>query len=728
MSKPENTSKTKTFSRRLFLETTALAGGGLIISYYIPAPMMNKAFAAPPPGAPLPKPNAFVQIAPDNTITIVINKLEMGQGVNTSMAQLIAEELECDWTKIRSVSASVDPAYNHTAFGMQMTGGSTALISSWEQHRKIGASLREMLKSAAATRWGLPIAQVNAQNGFVVSKKGKFSYGELAEEAGKLPLPEKPALKNEKDFKIIGKNVNRVDAADKSNGKAIFGIDVRIPGMLYAVVAKPPLEGAKIKSMDKKAATKVPGVVDVVEFYGRVAVLARNTHAAKVGRDALQVKWDNPTNGKFSSDGLMENFRAQAKEKGKIAKDTGGVDEAMKLAKKTVTAEYEFPYLAHAAMEPMNCTINYDGKKCEMWSGHQMPGVDQAVVAAALKLKPADVKVNVVYAGGSFGRRASKSSDYVLEAAELAKVVKKPLKVTWTREDDMRGGFYRPMNFHRVAMGFDDKNKLLAWDHKIVGQTVIGGSAFEGMMVKDGLEPTIFEGVADSHYQFPKFRCDQTRATSPVTTLWWRSVGHTHTAYVMETMIDELAEASGKDPLQLRKELLAKSERHMRVLNLLEKETGWGKKKAPKGRAWGLAIHESFSSVVGQVAEVSMVDGMPKIHKVWAAVDCGLVVNPDQAKTQVEGAIVYGLSAALHQHVQFKDGQALQGNFNDYPVMRMIDMPEVKVAFVQGGGSPTGLGEPGVPPAAPAVANAIYKLTKKRLRSLPFSKELKGLA
>lgn len=716
----------KTISRRAFLETTAIVTGGLIVSYYIPSPMMNKVFAAPPPNAPLPAPNAFIQIAPDNSITIVINKLEMGQGVNTSMAQLIAEELECDWKKIRSVSAGVNPAYNHTMFGTQMAGGSTALISSWDQHRKIGASMREMLKTAAAQRWGIPVNQVKAENGFIISKKGKLSYGELAEDAGKLPLPENPPLKNSRDFRVIGTSVARVDAGDKSNGKAIFGIDVRLPGLLYATVAKPPLAGAKIKSLDEKAARKVAGVTDVVKFADKVAVLAKNTHAALKGREALQVKWENKTNGAFSSEGLMNDFKAQGKTKGAIAKDTGQVDEAFAKAKTKVTAEFEFPFLAHAAMEPMNCTIHYDGKKAEIWSGHQMPTIDRDVAAKVLGLKPDDVKVNTVYAGGSFGRRASKLSDYVIEAAELAKVVKKPLKVTWSREDDMRGGFYRPMTYHRVSFALDDKKHLLAWDHKIVGQTVIGGSMFESMMVKNGLESTITEGVADTHYAFPQFRCDQTRSQSPVSTLWWRSVGHTHTAYVMETMIDELAVASDQDPLKLRKQLLAKSPRHMAVLNLLEKETGWGKKKAPKGRAWGLAIHESFNSVVGQVAEVSMVDGFPKVHKIWAAVDCGLVVNPEGAKTQVEGAIVYGLSAALFQEIQVKDGQVVQGNYNDYPVMRMQDMPQVKVAFVKGAGSPTGLGEPGLPPAAPAVANAIFRLTNKRLRQLPFTKELKG--
>jgi len=717
--------KSKQISRREMLKGSAAVGGGLVVGFYL-APMQKVFAADAPPPVTVPPPNAFVRIAPDNSITMVINKLEMGQGVNTSMAQLIAEELECDWKDIQSVSAPVNPVYNHVFFGTQMTGGSTALLSSWEQHRKIGASMREMLCAAAAKRWEIPVSQVKAVNGTVVSKKGKFTYGELAEEAGKLPLPQNPKLKDPKDFKIIGKSVKRVDAEGKVNGTAQFGMDVRLPGMLYAVVARPPLPGAKLKSLDKKAAKKIAGVVDVVEFGESAAVLAKNTHAARAGRDALAAVWKDDTNGKLSSDQLMASFKAKADAKALVAGQKGDVESAMPKAVKTLTADFEFPYLAHACMEPMNCTIHYDGKKCEIWSGHQMPTIDGGVAAKILGLKPEQVQVNTTYAGGSFGRRAAKTSDYVVEAAELAKIVKKPLKVVWTREDDMRGGSYRPLNFHRVKIGLDAKNKFVAWDHMIVGQSVIAGSMFEAMMVKEGREATITEGVSDTKYALANFRCQLSREISPVPTLWWRSVGHTHTGYVMETMIDELAEATKQDPLKMRMDLLKNSPRHMAVLKLLQQETGWGTKKPAKGRAWGLAVHESFNSVVGQVAEVSMEGGMPKVHKIWAAVDCGQVVNPAGARTQVESGIVYGLSAAIHGQIQIVDGKAVQSNFHDYPVMRMSDMPVVKVAFTASKAPPTGLGEPGTPPSAPAVANAIYQLTKKRLRSLPFAKELKA--
>lgn len=711
-------------TRRQLLQSSLVASGGLILAYYIPV-TMKKAFAAEK--APALQPNAFVQIAPDGTITVVINKLEMGQGVNTSMAQLIAEELECDWSKIRSVSAPVSPVFNHTVFQTQMTGGSSALISSWEQHRRIGASLREMLKAAAAKRWNVPVGELRAVNGTIVhAKKGKLTYGELAEDAAKQPVPENPKLKDPKDFKIIGKSMKRVDAADKSNGKAIFGLDVRTPGMLYAMVARPPIPGAKLDKINQSAAEKIPGVVSVVKFYDRVAVLAKNTHAARMGRDALAATWKDKTNGKLSSEELMRQYKSMAGDKGVVAADHGDVKKAFGKAARTLSADFEFPYLAHASMEPMNCTINYDGKTAELWSGHQMPTIDRSVAAKILGLPDDKVTVNTTYAGGSFGRRASKQSDYVVEAAHLVKVVKKPLKVVWTREDDMRGGYYRPMNFHRVKIALDEKGKFTGWDHRLVGQSVISGSVFEAMMVKNGLEATMTEGISDTKYEMSNFRCEASRMISPVPTLWWRSVGHTHTAYVMETMIDELAEATNQDPMKMRQHMLRNSPRHSAVLKLLAKETKWGVMKPPKGRAWGMAVHESFDSVVGQVAEVSMENGQPRVHKIWCAVDCGRVVNPEGARTQVEGGIVFGLSAAFHQQIEIAQGRPVQGNFHDYPVMRIQDMPVVSVAFVESNEKPTGLGEPGVPPAAPAVANAIYRLTKKRLRTLPFSRELKG--
>lgn len=710
-------------TRRNLLKSTAIAGSGLVVGFYLPPFSKALAQAAAPVNPALnPPPNAFVQIAPDNSVTIVINKLEMGQGVNTSLAQLIAEELEVDFTKIHSVSAGVNPVYNSTFMPMQMTGGSSSLSSSWDQHRKIGAGMREMLRSAAAAKWRVPVGEIKAMNGELVhAKKGKMSYGEVANDAAKLPWPESVELKDSKDFKIIGKSKARLDAPAKSNGTAIFGIDVRIPGMLYAVVARPPTPTAKLDKYDASAAKKIKGVVDVVKFGESVAVLAKNTHVATKGRTALNAQWKDKVNGKFSSDATMKAYKEKAKDKGKVADNRGDVEKAGANAAQTLVAEFEFPYLAHACMEPMNCTIHFDGKTCEMWSGHQMPGWDQGAAAKVLGIAPDKIKVNTTYAGGSFGRRGSKDCDYAIEAAQLAKLVKKPLKIVWTREDDMRGAHYRPMNFHRAELKFDANKKLLSFDHHLVGQSIVAGTPFEGNSAKTGLEAQMTEGIPQTKYDFTNFRSRLTREISPLVVQWWRSVGHTHTAYVIETLVDEIAEISNIDPMVLRKELLKKSPRHMAVLNLLTKETKWGKSKVPKGRAWGLAIHESFNSVVGQVAEVSMVDGKPKVHKIWAAVDCGTVVNPEVARTQIESGIVYGLSAAFYQKINVVDGKVIEGNFHQFNVMHMSETPEIQVAFTDNAGSPTGLGEPGLPPAAPAVANAIYRLTKKRHRSLPFA-------
>jgi isoquinoline 1-oxidoreductase beta subunit len=713
-------------NRRDFLTSTAAAIGGLIVAFNMP--VTNRLMAAEAPkAAPVYAPNAFVHIAPDNSITMIINKLEMGQGVNTSMAQLIAEELECDWTTIKSVSAPVNPVYNHTIYGLQMTGGSSALASSWDQHRKIGASMREMLVQAAANRWGIPASSVKAQNGYLISSKGKLSYGEVADDANKLPLPQNPTLKSAKDFKVIGKSMKRVDALAKSNGTAVFGMDVRIPGMLYAVIARSHIDGGVIESYDEKAARAVSGVVDVVNFIDhKVAVFGKNTFAAKMGRDALKVKFKSNANDKASSDQWMKDFKAVADQKGLVAEDKGQVDEAMAKSKTQFTAEYEFPYLSHSAMEPLNCTINYDGKKAEIWSGHQMPTTDRDVAAKILGLKPEDVNVHTTYAGGSFGRRASKNSDYVVQTCELAKVYKKPFKMVMTREDDTHAGYYRPLTFHRVKIGLDEKNQLTSWDHFVVGQTVMGNSFFGDMMIKNGLEATVTEGVTESHYKFPNFRVQQMVPQTPVKTLWYRSVGHTHTAFVMETMMDELAHKAKADPLKLRQTYLKDSKKHMAVLEQLKKMTGWGTKTAPKGRAWGLAIHESFGTVVGQVAEVSIIDGLPHVHQVWCSAHCGQVVNPEVAKTQIEGGIVFGITSVLHHGLNIVDGQVQQGNFKEMPVVRMYDSPVVYVDFVKTTDAPTGLGEPGVPPIAPAIANAVFQLTNKRVRVMPFAKGMKA--
>jgi len=724
MHKNFNWSVSGPVSRRSFLQASLVTGGAVVMAFHLPGQALRRALAADDAkGAASKYPaNAFIRVEPDGTTVFQINKLEMGQGVNTSMAQLIAEEMDADWSKVRSESCGVDAVYNHTNFGTQMTGGSSALNSSYDQHRLIGATARAMFLEAAAAKWGIETLGLRTENGKVIGEKGELTYAELAPLVAKMQGPKgEIVLKDSKQFKLIGKSMARVDAAEKSNGKAIFGIDVQPLGLQYCVVARAPVFGAKVKSVDDKAARKVSGVKDVLRLPDRVAVLAENTWAARQGRDALVIEWEKTGKEKVSSESILKDYRALAKKDNAVAEKKGDAKAAMKKAGKFLEAEYHFPYLAHACMEPMNCTISYTGSKAEIWSGHQMPTVDRDTAASILGLDKSKVTVHTTYAGGSFGRRANKNSDYVTEACLIAKMVKKPIKVVWTREDDMKGGYYRPFIYHSAKIGLDGAGRALAWDHRIVGQSVVGDSFFEAMMVKDGVDPTAVEGVAESHYDVPNRHVTLALTKQHVPVLWWRSVGHTHTAFVMETLIDELAGSA--DALAYRRKLLAKSPRHVAVLDLLKKNSPWGK-KAPKGHAYGLAIHESFDSVVGQVAEVSYVGGTVRVHRVWCAVHCGKVVNPEGAKSQVEGGILYGLSAALTGKVPIVDGVPVSSNFHDYPVMRMAEAPLVETFFVETEDKPTGLGEPGVPPIAPAVANALFRLTKKRVRSLPFSDAL----
>jgi isoquinoline 1-oxidoreductase beta subunit len=712
-------------TRRSFIAKTATYTGGLVIAFHIPKFMRSEAFAA---GSPIKvdyPPNAFIRIAPDNSITLTINRLEMGQGVNTAFAQLLAEELGCDWEKIECVQSNADQVYNTPGMPFIITGGSMSVRTSWEQYRTIGAGMREMLKAAAAKRWNVAVGEIKVENGFLIHGDEKLSFGDVAEDAAKIPFPKEPQLKKPKDYKVIGKSLKRVDADGKSTGKAIFGQDVRIPGMLYAMIAKPPFEGSKLVSIDESAAKKVSGVVDVVKFADRAAVLATNTHAAHMGQQALNAQWDSGANNNASTAEFMKRFKAAANQPGVLAEQRGSPDESMARAEKHLTLEYEFPFLAHAPMEPLNTTINYDGNSVEMWAGFQMPQMDVKTASDILGVPMDKVKINVTYAGGSFGRRASKASDYTREACQLAKVVKKPIKVVYSREDDMRGGYYRPMTYHQVKLGLDKKGQLAAWDHFIVGQSIMKGTFMEAMMLKGGVDDTVVEGVKGTKYEIPAFKLQQTLADTPVTTLWWRSVGSTHTAYVMETAIDELAVAGGHDPLEYRLKLLKKSSKHVAVLHLLKKQTGWGHKKPPEGRAWGLAIHESFQSVVGMVVEVSMENNVPRVHEVWASAHVGQVVNPDGVATQIEGGVVFGLSAIMNLEIEIKDGKVVQGNFDQYPVLRMQDSPRVHVELVKTDEHPTGIGEPGVPPVGPALANAVFRLTGKRVRVLPFSKGLK---
>lgn len=710
-------------NRRNFLKGSAALVGGLVIGFYLPM-KGGRAFAADAAPAQVFPPNAFIRIAPDDTITVVVNKSEMGQGVYTSLPMLIAEELEADWSKIRVESAPVGAVYNHTGFGMQITGGSSSVSSSWEQLRRVGASARVLLVRAAAQEWGVPESACRAENGQVIhAASGKsLSYGKLADAAGKLPLPENVTLKDAKDFKLIGQPVKRIDTPEKVNGSAQFGLDVYLPGMLTVLIARSPVFGGKVKSFNADEARKVPGVQGVYQVPTGIAVAANGFWPAKTAREMLKIEWDEGAGAALSTPKMRADYLEMAKKPGAVARKDGDPAGALKKVHKSVSAEYEVPYLAHAMMEPLNVVVDLKPNHCGIWTGTQAQTMDHASAAKVAGLKPEQVEIHTTYLGGGFGRRANPMSDFVIEAVQTAKVIGKPIKVVWTREDDMRGGYYRPMWADRIEAGIGKDGKPIAWQHTIVGQSIVTGTPFEGFLVKDGIDQTSIEGAATIPYAIPNLQVDIHSPKNQVPVQWWRSVGHSHTAFIVETMMDELAHMAGQDPVQYRLALLEKAPRHADVLKLAAEKAGWGK-KLPAGHAFGVAVHESFHSYVAEVAEVSLEDGKVRVHKVTCAVDCGMVVNPDGVRQQVESAVVYGLSAALQGAITLENGRVVQSNFHDYTALRLSRMPQVEVHIVQSDAPPTGIGEPGTPPIAPAVANAVFALTGKRLRRMPFDTE-----
>jgi isoquinoline 1-oxidoreductase beta subunit len=704
-----------TVTRRDMMRNTALSAAGLFIAFEVP-----RAVRAVAAAAPLPPANAFLKIGADDSVTVLLAHSEMGQGIWTGLAMLIAEELECDWSKVRCEHAPAAPAYAHTVFGMQMTGGSSTTWSEFDRYRTVGATARDMLVRAAAARWKVAPSTCHAANGMVIHGKDQLSYGALAPAAMALKPPAQVQLKDPKDWKLIGTPVRRLDTPEKITGKAQFGLDVQFPGLRVAVVARPPAFGGKVGKYDASDALKIAGVEKVVPTANGVAVIAKHFWAAKLGRDALKVEWIAPEGGGIDTAKQMAEFRATAKKPGTIVTERGKVDTALPGAKTKLVAEYEVPYLAHAAMEPLNCTVKIDGDRCEIWTGTQFQTVDQMVAAKILGISPDKVTVHTTFLGGGFGRRANPVADFVAEAVIVAKASGVPVKVVWTREDDMRGGYYRPSYVHRIQTGLDDKGHPVAWDHVVVGQSIIAGTPFEPMLVKHGIDGTSVEGLAESPYLegTAALRVSLHSPRTPITVLWWRSVGNTHTAFAMESMIDEAAHAANQDPLAYRLALLKDKPRHGAALALAADKAGWNT-PLPAGRARGMAVHESFGSIVAQVAEISVDHGRIRVHAVTCAVDCGTVVNPLGIEAQVQGSVAFGLSAALYGKLSFVGGRLQESNFHDYPVVRMHEMPKVSVHVIPSKAKMGGIGEPATAPIAPAIANAVFALTKQRLRTLP---------
>ncbi|MEP7110162.1 MAG: xanthine dehydrogenase family protein molybdopterin-binding subunit [Ferruginibacter sp.] len=709
-------------NRRQFIKAGATVGGGLLLSFYLPA--IGKAIKTAGINAPANFiPNAFIRIGADDIITIICNHSEMGQGAYTSLPMMIAEELDADWSKVRFESAPVDPAYNHLGFGMQATGGSTSTLSEYDRLRKVGASARAMLIAAAAQTWAVDPSTCKTENSKVLhaSTGRSLQYSELVEKASAIKAPKDVPLKDPKDFKIIGKPVKRLDTPEKINGTGVFGLDVKVPGLLTALVARPPVFGGKVKSFNADKAKAIPGVKHVVEIERGIAVVAEGFWPAKLGREALEIEWDPGALADLDSTEQRKQYADLAKEPGISARKEGDVPASKSGAIKTIDATYELPYLAHAPMEPLNCVADVKADSCEIWVGTQFQTMEFMNAVQITGLKPGQVKLHTTLLGGGFGRRGVPDCHFVREAVQVSKAIMAPVKVVWTREDDIRGGYYRPAAHHVINAGIDASGKPLFWEQHIVCQSFIIGTVMEAMIVRDGVDATAVEGSADMAYEVPNMQVNWNIAPAGVPTLWWRSVGHSGNAFVTETFIDALAHAAGKDPYEYRLSLLGKHPRHKGVLVMAAEKSGWGK-PLPAGHARGIAVHESFGSYVAHVAEVSIPKtGMVKVHKVVSVIDCGPVVNPETIRAQIEGGVVFGLTAALYGEISFEKGRVKQRNFFDYKMLRMNEMPEVEVHIIPSTEKMGGVGEPGVPPIAPAVANALFMLTGRRIRKLPFA-------
>lgn len=709
--------------RRSFLKASIVAGGALLVG--INLPMASRAedrfgFSVEPDADF--KPNAFIRIAKDGKVTIVVGQSEMGQGVLTSLPMIVADELEVDWANVSYEQAPANKAFINPVMGMQGTGGSSSVRGLFNPLRKASAQVREMLIGAAAASWGVAADTCKAENGKVLHSASNKSapYGELLAAAAKITPSDNPTLKDAKDLKYIGKAVKRLDTPAKVDGTAVFGIDVKVPGMLYATILRSPVIGGKVKSVDDSAAKATKGVVKVVDLGYGVGVIADSYWNARKGRTALKVTWDDGPMANVSSETIYKSFADAAdNKKGLEAKKIGDVAAGKSKAAKTIDAVYWAPFLAHATMEPINFTADVRSDGAEVWGGVQAQMLVQATVAKTAGVPVDKVKVNTTLLGGGFGRRFE--MDYVIDATLLSKAAGKPVKVVWTREDDTQNDMYRPATYNKMSAGIDAGGKPVFWHHRVVNDAIMAraGKAFGFTLKDDQLDSSSFEGANELPYNFTNFQCDWVRVDTGVPVGFWRSVGSSHTAFSVECFMDELAAAAGKDPLEFRLSLLEPNSRHAGVLKLAAEKAGWGK-KMPAGSGQGIAVAESFGSYVAHVADVTVgADGKVNVDRVVVATDCGQVVNPDTVVAQMEGSVVFGLTAALYGEITIKDGKVVQKNFPDYKMVRMNEMPKVEVFLLPSKENHGGVGEPGTPPIAPAVVNAIFAATGKRVRSLP---------
>ena len=706
--------------RRGFLKTGMAGAAGLAIGFYLPGRFESLEAAAA--GAEPAKLNAWMLISADDTVKIMIDKSEMGQGILTALSMIAAEELDCDWKKIRTGFAPAAKEYFNPAFGMQGTGGSSSVRSSWDPLRKAGASARDMLLTAAAQKWGVDKSACRTENGVIYhdATKRKLTYGSVAEAASKLPVPQDVQPKDPKQYRIVGKPTKRLDTPIKVDGRAEFGIDVRQPGMLYAVVARCPVFGGKVASFDAAKAKAVPGVKAVVPISSGVAVVADNTWSAMQGRRALEVKWDEGPNASLNSEGISKLLAERAGQSGSEARKVGDAESALGSAAQKIEAVYEVPYLAHATMEPMNCTAQVRADRVDVWAPTQFQTMAQNMAAKFGGVMPENAFIHTTYLGGGFGRKAGQ--DFVIEAVETSKAMNAPVKVTWSREDDMQHDYYRPASYAKLAGALGPDGWPVAWTTRVVCPSIFD-AWFPGS-IKNNLDPTSVEGVENLPYSIPNIFVDYVRTEPGIPVGFWRAVGNTQNGFYSECFMDELAAAAKKDPYEFRRHLLDKAPRHLGVLELAAQKAGWDK-PLPAGRYRGIAVLFTFESYAAQVVEISLNRGAKsvKVHRVVCAVDVGRVVNPANIVMQCESAIVYGLTSALYGAITISQGRVQQSNFNNYQMLRLDAMPVVETYLVPSEEKPTGAGELAVPQVVPALCNAIFTATGKRIRRLPIRPE-----